>query len=50
MISANSSQISYLVYLSSEEKWRILGSLDLSSVERYLAAMSENLLTDAASG
>jgi hypothetical protein len=40
MISAKSSQISYFVKRSSEEKCRMEGKEDLDSVERYLAAMS----------
>lgn len=40
MISAKSSQISYLVNLSSEENWRMRGRLALSWIERYLEATS----------
>ena len=39
-MSASSSQISYFVYLSSEENCRVVGRDDLSSLVRYKAAMS----------
>jgi hypothetical protein len=40
IISANTWHISYLVNLSSEENWRILGRDALSEVSMYLAAIS----------
>jgi hypothetical protein len=40
MISANNSQISYLVNLSSDENCSIWGRAVLSSLSRYLVAIS----------
>lgn len=40
MISANSWHISYLVNLSSDENWSVIGRLALSEVLIYLAAIS----------
>jgi hypothetical protein len=44
IISLNTWHISYFVNLSSEENWRILGSVDRSGVLRYFSAMSKQIL------
>lgn len=46
IISAKTSQISYFVYLSSEENCKICGKVDLSGLSMYLVAISTHSISN----